>query len=80
MGTKVVATRRGYYGQLLEEGQLFELEDEKHFSERWMRKFDTKADKGVKAAPRRRARKTSKVIEQNPETLAEAGEQGEDWT
>jgi len=82
MGIKVVATRRGYYGQLLEPGHLFEIPEEKFFNEKWMKKFDDKKDK-AKRAPSRRNRKVSKVIERNPETLTEAAEDQipapEDW-
>jgi hypothetical protein len=82
MGIKVVATKRGYYEQLLEPGQLFEIPSEKYFSERWMKKFEDKKDTNVTAAPKRRKRKASKVIEHEPETLTEAleGPSSEDWS
>lgn len=35
---KVVATKRGYYNGLREPGDLFDIADEKAFSEKWMRK------------------------------------------
>lgn len=80
MGIKVVATHRGYYEQLIEEGQLFEIPSEKYFSERWMRKFEEKKDTAAKPAPKRRKRKVSKVIEHEPETLTEALEgPTDDW-
>lgn len=69
---KVVATQRGYYGQLIEIGQLFELDDPKHYSKRWMKKFDTKEDKDAEPVAKPRVRRKSKVIE--PETLKAAGD------
>lgn len=74
MGIKVIATQRGYYGQLIEEGQLFEIEKEVSFSKRWMKRFEPKEDKAAKPVPARRKRKTSKVIPQDADTLTEAGE------
>lgn len=83
MGIKVVAKNKGYYGQLIEEGQLFEIEKEAHFSTRWMKKFDDKDDKGAKPVRTRKTRKVSKVIPIEPETLTEATELGipdtDDW-
>ena len=75
MGIKVVATRRGYYGQLLEPGQLFEIPNEKFFNEKWMKKFEEKKDK-AKPAPARKNRKASKVIEQKAETFTDAIDSG----
>lgn len=80
---KVVAKHRGYYGQLIEEGQLFDLSDDKHFSDRWMKKFEEKEDKAAKPVRARKPRKVSKVINVEPETLTEATEMGipdtDDW-
>ncbi len=84
MGIKVVATKRGYYGQLIEPGQMFEIAKKEDFADSsktggWMKLFDVKNAKGVQAAPKPRNRRESKVIE--PETLKDAGElmtEGED--
>ena len=80
---KVVATNTGYYGQLIAEGQLFELSDKKHFSARWMKKFEEKEDQAAKPVRKRTTRRVSKVINVEPETLTEATELGipetDDW-
>jgi hypothetical protein len=43
---KVKAIRKGYYGLLLREpntpGEVFEIEDESEFSDKWMEKLDHK--------------------------------------
>lgn len=42
MGIKVVATKKGFYKQIREIGELFELASKKDFSERWMKTFESK--------------------------------------
>lgn len=50
MSTTVIATRRGYYGdKIRDEGERFEINDPKHFSEYWMEKV-TKRSASKKAA------------------------------
>lgn len=77
---KVVATARGYFGQLIEEGQMFEVPEGTQIG-RWMKLFEEKEDKGAKPAPARRKRKASKAIPDNAETLTEAmeGTPTDDW-
>ena len=83
MGIKVVATQRGYFDQLIEPGQLFEVPSAKYISDRWMKRFDEKEDTGAKPVRARKKRKVSKVIEKEPETLTEAADQQipdpDDW-
>lgn len=46
---KVKATQRGYYGQLREPGEAFEIANKADFSEVWMVKVE--ADKPGKSEP-----------------------------
>lgn len=77
---KVVATQRGFYGQLIEPGQVFEVPEGTHIG-RWMKLFEDKEDAGAKPVRARRKRKVSKVIQHEPETLTEAleGAPADDW-
>jgi hypothetical protein len=41
----VIATQRGFYGgRVREDGEAFSLSDPDHFSERWMKKGEAKAE------------------------------------
>ena len=45
---KVIATKKGFYaGQLVDEGDEFTLDSDKHFSENWMKKVDGRKRKKV---------------------------------
>lgn len=49
---KVKAKMMGYYqDSRVREGEVFELKDEKHFSERWMEKVDADAEAPKAEAP-----------------------------
>jgi len=43
MGIKVRAKAKGYYKQLREKGETFEIADQKAFSSRWMEQVRVKA-------------------------------------
>lgn len=60
MTIKVQAIRRGYFGGVIrEEGDVFEIDNKKQFSQRWMKEIKAPAkskapagdDAGVDAAP-----------------------------
>jgi hypothetical protein len=50
MGIKVIAIARGYYGQLREVNDEFEIEDEAAFTDKWMERSDGKPAKRAKPA------------------------------
>lgn len=49
MPIKVRATNPGFYGQYREKDHEFEIQDEKHFSKKWMEKVEKSKGKKAKA-------------------------------
>lgn len=84
---KVVAVRQGFYKRLINEGELFEIDEPKHFSERWMKKFDAKTKPAKEADPVPVRRKNSPVTaiekpkeDQTPKTLKDLNPATDNWS
>jgi len=67
---KVIATRKGYYDlERIEEGQEFELKDQKDFSENWMRKLDEAEESKDKEPKKPAAKGKNKTKDEDDEPL-----------